>query len=103
MRDPAPPFRLDGEPRVYIVRVCTDAGATPDFHASARRAEAEQTRFFTTATELATFLACGGVAGMISPLLAAVNGFIDKVKADGRLATAFKKYAGVDLLPLADS
>jgi polar amino acid transport system substrate-binding protein len=36
-------------------------------------------------------------------LLVAVNGFIDKAKADGRLAAAFKKYAGVDLLPLADS
>ena len=36
-------------------------------------------------------------------LLAAVNGFIDKAKADGRIAAAFKKYAGVDLLPLADS
>ena len=32
-----------------------------------------------------------------------VNAFIDKVKADGRLAEAFRKYAGVDLLPLADS
>ncbi|MCR0985570.1 transporter substrate-binding domain-containing protein [Roseomonas populi] len=33
----------------------------------------------------------------------AVNGFIDKAKADGRLAEAFKRYTGVDLLPLADA
>jgi polar amino acid transport system substrate-binding protein len=36
-------------------------------------------------------------------LLQAVNGFIDKAKADGRLAEAFKRYTGVDLLPLADA
>ena len=36
-------------------------------------------------------------------LLRAVNGFIDKAKSDGRLAEAFKRYTGVDLLPLADA
>jgi polar amino acid transport system substrate-binding protein len=36
-------------------------------------------------------------------LLKTVNGFIDKVKADGQLAQIFQRYAGVELLPLADS
>ncbi|MDB5370605.1 MAG: Polar amino acid transport system substrate-binding protein [Roseomonas sp.] len=36
-------------------------------------------------------------------LLKTVNGFIDKAKADGRLAEIFRRYAGVDLLPLADA
>lgn len=36
-------------------------------------------------------------------LLQAVNGFIDKAKADGRLAEVFKRFTGVDLLPLADA
>jgi polar amino acid transport system substrate-binding protein len=36
-------------------------------------------------------------------LLRTVNGFIDKAKADGRLAEVFRRYTGVDLLPLADS
>lgn len=44
-----------------------------------------------------------GMAKGAEELLGAVNGFIDKAKVDGRLAAAFKKYAGVDLLPLADS
>ena len=36
-------------------------------------------------------------------LLRTVNGFIDKAKADGRLAEVFKRFTGVDLLPLADA